>query len=453
MSLLPALARQRLQRITFTCFVASVLVIQAPVPVSADPPPGVDAEASRIHQRHRLEQRYESLARQLELLSPTVDRGALSRVGSTDQEVKARLLALDRPGSRLLQVAVGALDAIARRSASSAWGAELVGSGSISGTVTEQGSGLPIEDSFIALFDESSGIVDGAVTDGQGDYLLSDLPAGEYFISVESSDYFDELYDDLPCLPFDCVFTTGTPVVVAEGAIAAGIDFELQTGGVITGRVTEEETGQPIDSSQGLILVDDQNRPLSSRSTTDGVYRYAGLATGNYYVLTSFDNYADELFDDIPCPTGCIGTMPTPIAVNFGSTTSGIDFQLTRGGEILGRVTDQTTGEPLANSGVFVYAPAGWTINAQPTDSDGNFRLAGLGTGHYFVSASAVGYGRKLYESLPCPEDCDVTTGTPVDVIFDAETVDIDFSLEGLDLLFADGFESGDTSAWTITLP
>ena len=52
---------------------------------------------------------------------------------------------------------------------------------------------------------------------------------------------------------------------------------------------------------------------------------------------------------------------------------------------------------------------------------------------------------------LLCFQGCDVLDGTPISVLSGSGTPDIDFALRVL--LFADGFESGDTTAWSRQSP
>ena len=89
--------------------------------------------------------------------------------------------------------------------------------------------------------------------------------------------------------------------------------------------------------------------------------------------------------------------------------------------------------------------------------SSGACQSTGLASGDYFALSYDWGiddgYIDELFDDIPCPEgSCDVTTGTPIPVILGLDTPGIDFAL-GDDRLFVDGFESGDTSGWSRTVP
>jgi hypothetical protein len=69
---------------------------------------------------------------------------------------------------------------------------------------------------------------------------------------------------------------------------------------------------------------------------------------------------------------------------------------------------------------------------------------------------SGAGFDDVLYDGIPClggpPEGCDSTNGTPVAVVEGSITRFVDFALER-QLPHADGFESGTSSAWSLTVP
>ncbi|MCI0611424.1 putative Ig domain-containing protein, partial [bacterium] len=59
-------------------------------------------------------------------------------------------------------------------------------------------------------------------------------------------------------------------------------------------------------------------------------YSYAGLATGDYYVITNtYGGYRDELYDEVTCPAGiCDLASGNPVPVTIRQDTPGIDFSL-----------------------------------------------------------------------------------------------------------------------------
>ena len=98
---------------------------------------------------------------------------------------------------------------------------------SITGTVTDAATGLPIaNEGYVLLYDAGGSYVGLDRTDGVGVYSFVGLPTGTFFVRTDFDAYFDELYDDLPC-PISCDVTAGTPVSVTFGATTSGVDFGL----------------------------------------------------------------------------------------------------------------------------------------------------------------------------------------------------------------------------------
>ena len=62
-------------------------------------------------------------------------------------------------------------------------------------------------------------------------------------------------------------------------------------------------------------------------------------------------------------------------------------------------------------------------------------------------------YQDELYDDLPCDSGCDVTSGAGVSVTIGETTAGIHFALYPESYIFADGFESGNTSGWSSTVP
>ncbi len=302
--------------------------------------------------------------------------------------------------------------------------------GGITGTLTDAATGLPIDDGFVYLYSPSGWTHALTSPDATGSYTFSGLPAASFFVKTSVRGYLDELYDDLPC-PLGCDRTSGTPVAVTCGAMTSGIDFTLERGGAITGTVTDSVTGIPLAYQVYVNLYDADGR-LVKRQRTDGVgsYTFEGLPFGAYFVRTDIDGYADERYDDLPCPAGCDPTSGTPIVVTAGATTSEVDFALSTGGTITGTITDASTGLHLANRFfVRLYDADGNRQAVWFTDAAGTYTFTGLHTGSYFVATDIGGYLDVLYDGMPCPIGCDPTSGTPIAVTFGATTSGIDFAL------------------------
>lgn len=303
--------------------------------------------------------------------------------------------------------------------------------GAISGTVTDSGSGVPL-DASVDVYDSNGDWVGYSDTDATGAYLIPDLGAGTYFAMAYASGYVAELYDDLRCV-YWCDPTTGTPISVTAGSTTGGIDFALDLGGWIAGTVTDASTGLPI-ADFGITIYDDNGDWVGGYARGwSGDYSIDGLPAGTYFATTyNWSGYLDELYDDLPCHFGCDVTGGTPIEVSAGSTTSGIDFALELGGSITGTITDADTATPLEDIEVDIFNADGDYITYGWTDASGHYSSAsGLATGSYFARTwNRSQYLNELYDDLPCVAWCDPTNGTPIPVNEGLETSAIDFALE-----------------------
>ena len=330
---------------------------------------------------------------------------------------------------------------------------ELAAGGRIGGAVTTQSGSIPLPITSVNIFDATGMLVTSAVADVDGNYLTeTGLPSGTYHVVTASLlGTLDELYDNIPCpAGAGCDPTTGAGVVVTAPMVSAGIDFDLEAGGNITGNITDSSTALPlagilvgIHDDSGLLIA------FGASSVTGDYSILSGLPTGGFFAATgNLEGYVDELFDDIPCTGGlCTITNGLPIAVTLGATTGSIDFALSPGGTFSGRVSKAADGTPLGDVFILAHSSSGELIGTGTTDANGRYTLAsGLGTGSYRATTlNPLGLADQLFEALPCPESvCDVSVGTPIAVTIGMDTPDIDFELVG-DALGSCGFEGCST--------
>src|SRR5262249_37933483 len=101
-------------------------------------------------------------------------------------------------------------------------------------------------------------------------------------------------------------------------------------GGLVQGQVTAELSGAPLGGV--LVTLYDSAGNLAFAGLTDflGKYFAFNLPPGSYFATTTNTaGYADELYDDLPCPDGtCTPTTGAAITVSAGAVISDIDFAL-----------------------------------------------------------------------------------------------------------------------------
>ena len=285
----------------------------------------------------------------------------------------------------------------------------------------------------------------GTTTDATGAYLTGPgLASGTYRARTTNNlGYVEQLYKDMTCLRGSCSVSSGTPITVTAGATTGGVDFALAKGGRVSGSVKDATTGAAL-SGVCVRVYRASGSSYDAEACTDSSGLYAtltGLPTGTYYALTydySNRGYLNQLYNNVACPFNCSVSSGTPITVTAGGTMGGVNFSLTKGGQISGIVTDAATGLPLPDyfkvnfydsSGNYVpeaysYGASGYTTRAFPAGT------------YYALTASgaSLGYTDELYDNISCPNQrCTVTSGTPITVRLGAITSGINFALLAAD--------------------
>src|SRR5262249_32327095 len=149
---------------------------------------------------------------------------------------------------------------------------------------------------------------------------------------------------------------SGTPIVVSGAASAGGKDIALAAGGSISGTVTIAGTTTPIAAV--TVNVNYATGQFAGSATTDDLGRYTvtGLTTGQYTAQTSNAlGYVNVLFNNIPC-SSCSSTTGNKIDVSVGSNTPNVNFALTAGGRVTGRVTIETSGAGVADVTISLFS-------------------------------------------------------------------------------------------------
>jgi len=312
----------------------------------------------------------------------------------------------------------------------------LAPAGSIEGTVTEQGTGTPIANANIYVY-EADGTQLPRYTlfsDVTGAFTVGQLPSGSYFATSADYLHIRELWDDNPCP--SCDVTSGTPIVVTQPSPTTGIHFELEKGGRILGTVTVQGSSTPLEGAMIYVYDGAGFQVDSGYTAADGTYAtWGALPTGTYYVVAydSVGGYIPELYLDTRC-LACSPTSGTGVGVTAPDDTTGIDFSLSPGGRIEGAVTIEGWGDPLADAYVSIY-DAGGTLVGMGAVWDGVYQSgSGLPTGTYVAiaegPAAGVGLQSELFDDMPCPYDsCDPTTGTSISVTSPSTTSNVDFDL------------------------
>ncbi len=291
--------------------------------------------------------------------------------------------------------------------------------GSISGLVVDANN-RPVVDMFVGAEDfNGNRFVGGAVTDATGRYRISGLPVGTYRINVEvfGTNFIGEYFDNVRN------FDRASPVNVSAGVETGGINFTLETGGSISGVVLDSANLPIVDIEVVADHFTDGQFAGAARTDEAGRYRIAGLAQGRYKarVEVSGTSFVAEYFDNTTN-----FDLASPIAVQQGANTPGINFTLEIGGSISGVVLD-VNGNPVPD--IFVAAENFDTnqfVNGAGTDQNGRYTIFGLPPGSYRIHVDTFGtpFINQYFNNV---QDFDLATR--VNVTPGANTPNINFSL------------------------
>ena len=156
--------------------------------------------------------------------------------------------------------------------------------GRITGSVVASDNGRPVKRArvFVSAVELPGGR--GVLTDDQGVFDLTELPAGRYTLTVSKSGFVSLSYGQRRPLQ------AGTPLQLADGQQMKGIQFQLPRGSVIGGRVLDED-GEAMPGVMVRVMryqyLQGERRltPAGGGQTDDkGQYRVWGLMPGDYYV-------------------------------------------------------------------------------------------------------------------------------------------------------------------------
>jgi hypothetical protein len=164
--------------------------------------------------------------------------------------------------------------------------------------------------------------------------------------------------------------------------------------GVIKGQVIASGSGAPVRRAQVRVMTMDGRGGGGVTSTdNNGNFEVRELPGGRYNVSVSKGGFVTGQFGQRRP-----GEPGTPIDLGEGQMAEKVNFILSRGGVISGRIVDDA-GEPVSGTTVSAMrfqfmagsrrlVPGGSEGSTDRSDDQGGFRLYGLPPGEYFVSAN-----------------------------------------------------------------
>ncbi|MDT5262918.1 MAG: hypothetical protein QOC61_1922 [Acidobacteriota bacterium] len=243
-----------------------------------------------------------------------------------------------------------------------------------------------------------------AKTDAEGRFRLSNITPGRYQIMPLAPVYVVQgMSDNWP---------PGKLLTLLAGDEVSDIDFSVERGGVITGRVTDAEGNAVVAEFVSVEPADPNTQPARrgpfdqrDQMTDDrGVYRIYGLPAGNYRVSVGQNDESGtvsygrrKVYRRTFYPDATETAQARLVEVKPGSEATDIDITLGRAVKTYrasGRFVFAETGQPAPNVvfGFGVLDPKGQHVSSfggggAATNARGEFQTEGLTPGRYSVFA------------------------------------------------------------------
>lgn len=261
--------------------------------------------------------------------------------------------------------------------------------GSITGSVTDRASGVPIAGALALELDATTGRPGrGVLTDGSGEYTLDDLVPGNHLMAYIdlSAGHVSQFYADTA----DPSSATRI-AVTAGGSTTADVTMPTQSPAngpsPLTGTVTDRVSGAPLD---GVLVaaLRASDYSLAKLATTDGSGHYSMDVPSAGYFLAFVDpagRHAQEWHDDEPYH----GLAQAASVTAPATTDAALDVTTAT---MAGVITDRSTGAPLDGAWVVAIGPAGIAGGAV-TAPDGTYLIDGLAPGTYRATVVDPGGG------------------------------------------------------------
>ena len=293
-----------------------------------------------------------------------------------------------------------------------------VNGGQIKGKVNIE-KDKPVSNVCISVYNdkERSSSFGTSKTDKYGNYIISKLQTGDYYVFVDCS---CEILNNYISLWWDNRngsndINKAVPVRIIAGQTISNINFTLNQGGIIFGKVLTQD-GSPVPdicvAATGLC----KNQWYSGNQTDmDGNYFIYGLASGNYYIHTNSFCGENPIFYKEKWWTSQNSTNDCNnadfVSLIQGQTIKGINIILDNPPGISGKITD-IYDNPLSD--VCVSAMDKCSIDSygsSVTDKNGFYHISDIlnKTIYLYANASCISpkkYVNKWFDGSSGISDC-----------------------------------------------
>jgi len=185
-------------------------------------------------------------------------------------------------------------------------------------------------------------------------------------------------------------------VTTAGGTGTSSNEFTfIGTGTAITGTVTRDTDGQPVEGVQICAAPFTGGSGPCTTSLSNGTYTLTNVPSGYLRVQASGGGYLTEYYNN-----SYDFNWATAVWAAAGQTTPGINFSMGTNGSISGKVYKSDGVTPLANVCVYAYRHrcAGNAFASAQTDTNGNYTISNLPPQTYYLRTNAACSSPQHYQ-------------------------------------------------------
>lgn len=232
-------------------------------------------------------------------------------------------------------------------------------------------------------------------TDHEGRYAFANLPPGRYAVTarapaaVLANSSTEAYYLPVPA----------RRVTLNEKEERAGVDLELISGGVISGRLTDSD-GRPLAGSNVTISRLDENgrrQPYGGYSPMNkaddrGLYRLFGLPAGRYVVCLDASNNRQGVIPATCAPSAGEKDEPTVYEIKPGQEIARADIRALprqKTYRVRGRTINAATGQPTT---IRLHLNG----HGLSSNQNGEFVLRDLLPGNYQLNVGGLAFDQDL---------------------------------------------------------
>jgi len=294
---------------------------------------------------------------------------------------------------------------------------------SLEGRVLSTRTGQGVADAAIAF--SGGGVISEVHSDAAGRFVWTTATAGAYQLSSMSARGYASFSPELGHSPVSFTAQPGVRIVgVTLYLTPAGDDADDDDGargdlgrGDLGKRAAEDdaEAGRIV----GSVREQGSGKAIAA-FTIIAAARLGGIERGAHKNASFFDAEGHYVLDGVHAGTQCV----TAYALGFAGSAercvevpargeARLDFELSRGARLSGRVTDRDTRAPIGGARVSLENPNAGAATPLPviasaeTDADGRFQLSGTDTGLRSIFVTAAGHHSRVIPGLQLEADRD----------------------------------------------